>query len=161
MSDSRTTSGHHTAAIVGSAAGTASATATTIAPDDSVGLARLVAGIAHDKRAADIIILDMRRLVDYADFFVIGTSSNRRQAVAIAEAASQGVRDCGVGYSRIQGAEDARWVLCDLGDVLVHIFRNEARDYYQLELLWEDAPRLDWSPEDPDSDQVIQTGGDG
>ena len=138
----------HDAALADSAAGTSSIAAPAIAPDDTVSLARLVAQIAHDKRAEDVVILDMRRLVGYADFFVIGTSSNSRQAVAIAEAASQALRECGVSYSRIQGEQDARWVLCDLGDVVVHIFREEARKYYQLDLLWEDAPRLDWTPQD-------------
>ena len=147
MSDERLPK-QHDAALAGSAAGTFSITAPTVAPDDTEGLARLVARIAHDKRAEDVVILDMRSLVDYVDFFVIGTSTSRRQAVAIAEAASLGLRECGVRYSRIQGAEDARWVLCDLGDVVVHIFRDEARKYYQLDLLWEDAPRLDWSPQD-------------
>ena len=82
------------------------------------------------------------------DYFVITTASNPRQGRAIAEEVEEQLRrQDGTGPLRVEGADDARWILLDFGDIVVHILSEEARAYYELERLWGDVARLDWEPE--------------
>lgn len=96
-----------------------------------------------DKKAIDLAILDMRTLVDYCDVFVICSATNRRQVQAIAQhVRTFGKRELGLKPQATEGLEAARWVLVDFGDVVVHVFDQPLRGFYNLDGLWSDAPRL-------------------
>ena len=106
-------------------------------------LAILAALAMHEQRAEDVIILDLRNLVDYADFFVIGSASSLSRMRGIARRVEKALAKRG-GKRLNQPDREATWVLADFGDVLVHVFDSEAREFYRLEDLWGDAPRIDW-----------------
>ena len=107
-------------------------------------LARRVAEIADAKQAADIAALDMRDLVAYTDFLVVCTARNPRQAKAIHDDVYETLKhDQGLIPDHVEGAGEAHWVLMDYLDFVLHVFAPEARDYYRLETLWGEAPRLD------------------
>jgi ribosome-associated protein len=107
-------------------------------------LARRVAMIADAKQAADIVVLDMRGMVAYTDFLVLCTARNQRQAKAIHDEVRETMkRDEGLAPDHVEGERDAEWILVDYLDAILHVFSPEARDYYRLETLWGEAPRLD------------------
>lgn len=98
---------------------------------------------ALGRKAEELIILDVRELVSYAQFFIICHGNSSRQVAAIAEAVRADVRDeLGELPLGVEGMRTARWVLVDYGDVVVHIFDQHQRPFYDLEGLWVDAPRL-------------------
>ncbi len=110
----------------------------TLAPE---ALANRVAEIAADKKAADVRILDVRAIVGYTDFFVICSGNTERQTKAIHDAIHEELKKAhGLMPRRVEGAGEARWVLMDYLDCVVHIFTPEARAYYRLEQLWGEAP---------------------
>ena len=90
----------------------------------------------------------MRGMVDIADYFVICTGMNERQIRSLVEDLRIEVKEQGFTRTNIEGTGEAKWVLFDLGDVIVHIFNRESRAFYDLEMLWGDAARIDWSPTD-------------
>ena len=97
---------------------------------------------AREKKAENIITLDMRGLSSIADYFLFCSAENTRQVKAIVEEISVQLKENGAGVKRTEGLRESRWVVMDCGDVLLHIFLAEAREYYSLETLWGDAPRL-------------------
>jgi len=101
--------------------------------------------IAEEKKAEDIITLDMRGLSSIADYFFFCSAENTRQVKAIVEAISDRLKKGGRAVKRTEGLPELRWVVMDCGDVLLHIFLAEAREFYSLESLWGDAPRIDIS----------------
>jgi ribosome-associated protein len=103
-------------------------------------LARFVARAADDKRAHNIVILNMKGISIMADYFVICHGNSEKQVQAIAGEIEDACEEAGVPLKRMEGFENGRWVLVDLGDVIVHVFHKDDRDYYQLEKLWGDAP---------------------
>jgi ribosome-associated protein len=110
----------------------------------SESLARRIAEIADSKQAGDIVALDMRGLVGYTDFLVICTARNERQAKAIHDEVHLRLkRDRELLPGNVEGDADSRWVLMDYLDCVLHIFVPETRDYYRLETLWGEAPRLE------------------
>ncbi len=105
-------------------------------------LADLVGSYASDKKAADIIELDLRGILGYTDFFLICSGGSDRQVKAIHDGIHEGMKkDHGMLPRRVEGLGESRWVLMDYLDVIVHIFTPEARDFYRLEQLWGEAPR--------------------
>jgi ribosome-associated protein len=109
---------------------------------DSAALAERIAEIAADKKATDVRVLDLRDVVSYTDFFVVCSGNTERQAKAIQDAVYQELKH---GEERLlprrtEGEREARWILLDYLDCVVHIFTPEARDYYRLEQLWGEAP---------------------
>ena len=109
-----------------------------------IEFAKEVARIADANRSEDVVVLDLRSLSSVADFFVIGTgTSDRQMRATIDEIAEYGE---GVGQSRygLSGYEAGTWVLADYVDVVIHLFDARRRSYYDLELLWGDAPRIEW-----------------
>ncbi|MEK6278132.1 MAG: ribosome silencing factor [Actinomycetota bacterium] len=111
---------------------------------DSEALARRLAELADSKKAGEIVALDMRGLVSYTDFLVICTARNERQAGAIADEVGLRLKREGKLLPRqVEGEGAAGWVLLDYLDCVLHVFTPEARGRYRLELLWEDAPRLE------------------
>jgi ribosome-associated protein len=110
----------------------------------SESLARRIAEIADSKQAAEIVALDMRGLVGYTDFLVICTARNERQAKAIHDEVHLRLkRERELLPGNVEGDADSRWVLMDYLDCVLHIFVPETRDYYRLETLWGEAPRLE------------------
>jgi len=91
------------------------------------------------KKGKDIAVMDLSGLSVFADYFVIATASSTPQANALIDAVDEAVRKVGIKGIRPQGDNSSPWILFDFGDVIVHIFLEEARDFYQLERLWSDA----------------------
>jgi ribosome-associated protein len=114
----------------------------------SEALARRIAAVAQDKKAHDVVVLDMREVVAYTDFLVIATGNTERQTQAIEEAIYRELKS-GAGAEegrtpeRVEGKTEARWILMDYLDCVVHIFTPAARDYYRLETLWGEVPALE------------------
>ncbi len=111
---------------------------------DAQARAVLAAQIAEDHKGKDILVLDLRGLTPIFDFFVIATGASRRHIHTLAEEIDAALHAQGDQRLSIQGYEASRWVVQDYGDVVVHVFNGESREYYALEDLWADAPRIDW-----------------
>jgi ribosome-associated protein len=104
-------------------------------------LARDIARYAEDKKAIDLVELDLRGVLGYTDYFVICSGSNRRQLKAIQDGILEGVkREHGALPRRAEGSAEGGWILIDYLDVVVHIFTPQAREFYRLEQLWGEAP---------------------
>jgi ribosome-associated protein len=111
---------------------------TQLTPD---ALADEIAELAADRKAIDIVVLDVRGVVGYTDLFVICSGNTERQAKAIHDAVHQGLKDRHrLLPRRVEGATEARWILMDYLDVVVHVFTPETRAYYRLETLWGEVP---------------------
>ena len=107
-------------------------------------LVRRIARIADAKQAEDLVALDMRDLVGYTDFLVICTARNERQAKAIQEEVHQRLKkEESLLPATVEGESDARWVLMDYLDCVLHVFVPELRERYRLEVLWGEAPRVE------------------
>jgi ribosome-associated protein len=114
-------------------------------------LAITIAAHAADKKASDIVALDLREVAGYTDFFVICSGNTDRQAKAIHDAVHLGLKkQDGLLPRRVEGVSEARWILMDYLDVVVHIFTPDTRDFYRLESLWGDVPRRDF-----DADELL------
>lgn len=103
-------------------------------------IAQLAAEAADSKKSFDILVLDLRGLTSIADYFVICSASNTTQVGAIADGIGHALAVEGIRPSHVEGGSDASWVLMDYGDVVAHIFDEQARSYYGLDRLWGDAP---------------------
>jgi ribosome-associated protein len=102
-------------------------------------LARAAVDIASDKKASDVILLDIRDVTTIADYFVICSGNNVRQIQAIADAIDEQLEKQGATLLHREGVAETGWVLLDFGDVIVHIFGPKEREYYRLERLWNEA----------------------
>jgi ribosome-associated protein len=111
---------------------------------DAIERACVCARTAQDNKARDIVVLDMRSLTPLYDFFVIVTGTSRRQIHTLAEEIDAALRAEGDTRMGIEGYEASKWVVQDYGDILVHVFDPDTRQYYTLEELWADAKRVDW-----------------
>jgi ribosome-associated protein len=111
-------------------------------PDPSRPRALDIAQAGLDKKAEDVLVLDVRGLTSYADYFVLMTADSDRQAGAIADAVDEKLKAQGASKVGVEGYESGRWILVDYGDVVAHVFSREARGFYDLEGLWADAPRF-------------------
>ena len=105
-------------------------------------LAENIAALAADKKAVDVVELDVRGVLGYTDFFLICSGNTARQTKAIHDGIHQALKDDhGIPPRRVGGLREARWILMDYLDVVVHIFTPEARDFYRLESLWGQVPQ--------------------
>lgn len=120
-----------------------SSTTTTPLPS-ALDRAVLCAQVGQDHKAKDIVVLDTRRITPLYDFLILLTGSSRRQIHTIAEEIDAALRGAGDKRLNIEGYQASRWIAQDYGDLVVHVFDDEARSYYALEDLWADAPRVDW-----------------
>ncbi|MCP4267291.1 MAG: ribosome silencing factor [Candidatus Brocadiaceae bacterium] len=102
------------------------------------------AKVADQKKARDILILDISKLSSVTDYFVICTGINERQLYAIADEIEKQLKALSVKKFGMEGNREAKWILIDYGSVIVHLFDKEMRSYYELELLWGDAPKVSW-----------------
>ena len=107
---------------------------------DNQELLKIAVKAADDKRAEDILALNMKGISLIADYFIICHGNSDKQVQAIAREMKEKAQEKGYGVKRIEGFDEARWVLIDLGDVVAHVFHREERSYYNLERLWGDAP---------------------
>ena len=103
--------------------------------------------LALERKAHDVIVLDLRGICTATDFFVVATGNSDVQVKAIAEHVVDELKTEGSRPDHVEGLRGGRWVLLDYIDFVVHVFHPQARDFYQLENLWGDAPRWDASPE--------------
>ncbi len=113
------------------------------ATEEAVGLAVLAADAADDVKATDLTLLDVADLLALADVFLLATTGSDRQLKAVAERIEQRLRDHDRRPLRREGTASAGWVLLDYGDLVCHLFSTEQRDFYALERVWADVPRLD------------------
>ena len=97
-----------------------------------------------DKKAEDIIVLDMHKVANFCDYFVICSGNSDRQVKALAEAIQEGLEKTDLHPGHSQSDKDYHWVLIDLGSVVAHIFERETRDFYGIEYLWQDANQVKW-----------------
>jgi ribosome-associated protein len=111
---------------------------------DSGSLARRLADLAESKGATEIVVLDMRGLVSYTDYLAICTARNERQAKAIGDEVKLRLKnEDGLLPARTDGEGSAGWIVVDFLDAVMHVFTDDARQRYQLEDLWREAPRLE------------------
>ena len=106
---------------------------------DPAQLAKVAVDAASDKKASDIILLDIRDVTTIADYFVICSGNNPRQIEAIASAIDEELEKQGANVLHREGVAESGWLLIDFGDVIVHIFGAKEREYYRLERLWSEA----------------------
>jgi ribosome-associated protein len=107
----------------------------------SGALASRIAAYAADKKALDVVELDVRQVLDYTDFFVVCSGNTDRQTKAIHDAIHLGLKkEHGLFPRRVEGLSEARWILMDYLDVVVHVFTPETRSFYALERLWGEVP---------------------
>ena len=119
----------------------------TAAEPAGAGLASVIEAYAADKKAIDIVELDLRGVLGYTDYFVICSGNTDRQAKAIHDGIHQGLKkEHGLLPRRVEGVAEARWILMDYLDVVVHVFTPETRDFYRLESLWGEVPREEFDP---------------
>jgi len=118
-------------------------------------LAVALARTCSENRCRDVVVLDLRRLSPVTDYFVVATGTSDRQMRAAADHAGEAARELGERPFSIEGVEGGWWVLQDYVEVVLHVFTDESRKYYDLDLLWGDAPRVDWkkgwNPREPQS----------
>ncbi|MGX7013285.1 ribosome silencing factor [Vagococcus silagei] len=100
---------------------------------------------ADDKRAEDIIAMDVSKVSLLADYFLICHGNSDKQVMAIADSIIEAAHKANVEIKRVEGRENGKWVLIDLSEVIVHVFYHEEREFYNLEKLWKDAPLVDVS----------------
>ena len=111
-------------------------------------LALLCARLLDERRARDILVFDIRKVLPIADYFVLATGTSARHLKTTADFTVKRLRELGVRPVGTEGYEhQARWVLFDFGDVVVHLMVEEARIFYNLELLWGDCPQIPWKKE--------------
>jgi ribosome-associated protein len=110
---------------------------------DRVARASAIAHAAQEKKCQQLVALDVREVTSVADTFILVTATSDRHARAITDAVVEAVRENGEKPLGVEGYDEARWVLIDLGDVIVHVFQPEVREAYDLERLWSDAPELE------------------
>ncbi len=114
---------------------------------DKSGLERvqICAQAAIDSKAEDLVVLDVRGIASFADYFIIMSGRSTRHVQGLAEALEGAMRSKRISAAKAEGIQDGMWVLLDFDDVVVHIFYHEQRSFYDLEGLWHDAPRMELS----------------
>ncbi len=119
-------------------------------PDDARTVAKMAARIADDKQGRNIVVLDVGAILGIAELFVVLDAPNRRLVRTLVDEIEQAVR-AGTGRlpRRVEGGREQQWVLIDYGDVVVHVFLDEVRRFYEIERLYRDAPAIDWMPAPP------------
>ncbi|ALC81693.1 MULTISPECIES: ribosome silencing factor [Bacillus] len=110
---------------------------------NEASILKVAAEACDDKRAEEIIALNMQGISLVADYFLICHGNSDKQVQAIAREVKDQAEEHGIHVKRMEGFDEARWILIDLGDVVAHVFHKEERGYYNLEKLWGDAPQED------------------
>ncbi len=110
---------------------------------DRLAKAAMIAEAAGERKANDVVGLDVRKISSFADTFIIATGTSDRHVRSVADSIEAALKAHGEPPMGIEGYDEGRWVLVDCGDTIVHIFQQEIRDHYDLERLWSDAPALE------------------
>ena len=106
---------------------------------------RIAVNAADDKKASDLVILDISKITSFANYFLLCTGDSSRQMQAIADEVEKQLKASGIRPSHVEGYQNSEWILLDCMDLVVHIFSKNARAFYDLERLWRDAPKMDAS----------------
>jgi ribosome-associated protein len=119
----------------------------TVAPDgDALALATIAARAADEKQGRNILVLDVGDILAIAELFVVLDAPNRRLVRTLVDEIEQAVSAAtGRSPRRVEGVREQQWVLMDYGDVVIHVFLDEIRHFYEIERLYRDAPTVDWS----------------
>lgn len=118
-----------------------------VAEMPSLELAQLLSQAALDKKAENLVILDVKEISSFTDYFIIMSGRSTRHVQGLADAVDSAVSKKRITDGNTEGLQEGLWVLLDYADVVVHIFYKDVRDFYDLEGLWHDAPRVDVSEE--------------
>jgi ribosome-associated protein len=102
---------------------------------------------ASEKKAIEPVVLDLREISSFTDYFVIVCGANERQVQAISDAVYESLKKAGHAAARVEGYKTAEWILLDYGDFVVHVFEQKARKFYDLERLWRESKRVELPPE--------------
>lgn len=102
---------------------------------------------ASEKKALEIVILDLREIASFTDYFLISSGANERQVQAISDEVVERLKKSGTPAARVEGYRTAEWILMDYGDFVVHVFADKARKFYDLERLWRDGKRIEVPPD--------------
>jgi ribosome-associated protein len=102
---------------------------------------------AGEKKALDVIVLDLREIASFTDYFIITSGTNERQVQAISDEVFETLKKAGTAAARVEGYKTAEWILLDYGDFVVHVFDEKARRFYDLERLWRESRRVELPPE--------------
>src|SRR5215203_1855539 len=116
------------------------------APASSEGLDERVLAALHaasEKKALDPVVLDLREIASFTDYFVIVSGANERQVQAISDEVYESLKKSGHTSARVEGYKTAEWILLDYGDFVVHVFEQKARKFYDLERLWRESKRVE------------------
>lgn len=108
---------------------------------------RIALSAAGEKKANDTVVLDLREIASFTDYFVITSGTNERQVQAISDGIVETLKKAGTPAARVEGYKSAEWILLDYGDFLVHVFDEKARKFYDLERLWRESKRVALPPE--------------
>jgi ribosome-associated protein len=108
---------------------------------------RLALNAASEKKAINSVVLDLRPIASFTDYFVIASGTNERQVQAISDEVLETLKKAGTSAARVEGYKTAEWILLDYGDFVVHVFAEKARQFYDLERLWREAQRVELPPE--------------
>ena len=106
---------------------------------------RIAVNAADDKKANDLVILDISKVTSFANYFLLCTGDSSRQMQAIADEVEKQLKEAGIRPSHVEGYQNSEWILLDCMDLVVHIFSKNARAFYDLERLWRDAIKMDVS----------------
>ena len=115
--------------------------------DDALALAVAAARTARDDNCTEIVVLVLRGISPVADYFVIATGTSDRQMRSTADDIAESGKSIGLKVWKTAGIDSGTWIVMDFVDVVVHIFDADHRDYYDLELIWGESPRVDWAAE--------------
>lgn len=107
----------------------------------------LALAAAAEKKAINTVVLDLREIASFTDYFVIASGTNERQVQAISDAVVETLKQAGSPVIRVEGYKTAEWILLDYGDFVMHIFGEKARTFYDLERLWRESRRVELPPE--------------
>ncbi len=110
---------------------------------DRLAKVALIVEAAQERKADDVVGLDIRKISSFADTFIIATGTSDRHVRSVTDSIAAALKAHGDPPLGIEGSDEGRWVLIDCGDTIVHVFQQEIRDHYDLERLWSDAPALE------------------
>lgn len=127
------------------------------ATDEAVAAARAAAQAISDKKGEDVMLLDLSGLLVVTDVFLIASGTSTRHVKSLVNDAEAALREVGRKPIRREGMEHGEWVLLDYGDLVLHVFDKETREYYDLERLWADAPRIAFESTSTPSSTTIES----
>lgn len=106
---------------------------------------KLIAQLVLDKKAENLVVLDIRKLANFCDYFIICSGTSDRQVKAIADGIQEGLQQAGLSAGTVQGYREGKWVIVDTGDIVIHIFDKASREFYGLEYLWQGGKAVNWA----------------